>query len=343
MPNYYKLLELNPTATLDEIKKAHRRLARLYHPDSNSAAGQDKSFHAIQEAYEVLSDSRRRKKYDLENGFANWTKEKLEEYKKKQEEADNFAREREEEYRMLKRSERQRKQTSFNQRSLREGETQKIQRETSSRTSNSIVSHWKEQMGLMVESLRKASGKHPPAETSGEDHFTHLTIDALQSLTGTTCQLNMGEGTAAKVFRIKVPPGVSQGAILKARGNNAADKDFRVRICVIITPHQYVRREGLDVILRVPVSVAEAVDGVEISIPTPDGSVKVQIPEKCTEGKKIRLKGKGVRDKKGTKGDLYIEPFIVLPEDMDTSGLEAARFLGRFYRKSIRAQLPKLF
>lgn len=343
MPNHYKTLEILPNATLAEIKKAHRRLALLYHPDSTGRANLDKSFHSIQEAYEVLSDPKRRAKYDAENGFTNWTKEKVEAYKRNQEQADNRERQAEEQYRMVKTRRVLRKQTSYNQQFFQEARSGKrttrktiLERSASVRNSPSVIDRIKTQIQTVFKSKRDK-------DLENAQHFLQVSIDALESLTSLVREVSIPDTTPPRILRMRIPAGIVPGTVLKVKSSDPLTKKAEViRIAVMITPHPYIEREGYDIIVKLPLTISEAMAGVEAEVPTLDGAVKIHIPPGLVEPKKLRLKDRGVQDKDGKMtGHLYVRPYVVLPEQIDSNAVEAARFIDRLYVGSVRSGMPK--
>ena len=79
--------------------------------------------------------------------------------------------------------------------------------------------------------------------------------------------------------------------------------------------------------MKLPVTLAEAVLGAKVDVPTPYGTITLRIPPRTSSGTRLRMKGHGVKHKDGTKGDLYAEVQIVLPETIDDSLMEAVRKL----------------
>ena len=89
-----------------------------------------------------------------------------------------------------------------------------------------------------------------------------------------------------------------------------------VLITINVRPHPYFKTEGLNVLLELPISIKEAVLGAKITVPTISGKVKVTIPPYASSGEKLRLKGKGIKNKNG-QGDEIIELKIVAPKTPD--------------------------
>ena len=87
-------------------------------------------------------------------------------------------------------------------------------------------------------------------------------------------------------------------------------------LTVQVAPHPFFARKGNDLLLRLPVTLGEAVAGASIDVPTPSGTVSLHVPPGTSSGKKLRIKGHGVAPKNGVKGDLLAEVLIVLPANL---------------------------
>jgi DnaJ-class molecular chaperone len=111
-----------------------------------------------------------------------------------------------------------------------------------------------------------------------------------------------------------------QSLRLKGQGlpgqGGAPNGDAYVEIAV--KPHAYFEREGSDILLECPISLSEAVLGGQITVPTIDGNVSLKVPKGSNTGTQLRLKGKGVADAKGQRGDQYVRFVVVLPRQMDS-------------------------
>jgi DnaJ-class molecular chaperone len=117
--------------------------------------------------------------------------------------------------------------------------------------------------------------------------------------------------------RLRVPAGVADGSRLEVRGRGPAaagdDPPGDLTIGVRVRPHPYFHRRGDDVHGDVPVTLAEAILGAEIEVPTIDGPVRVAIPPGISGGQLLRLRGRGIKPPRGERGDHYVTVRIVLP------------------------------
>jgi DnaJ-class molecular chaperone len=145
---------------------------------------------------------------------------------------------------------------------------------------------------------------------------------------------------------VKVPAGVRDGQKIRLNGQGGPGRKGGAPgdlfITVQVAPHSVLRREGDDLHLDAPVSVAEAMLGAEIEIPTLDGRVKVKVPPGSQSGSKLRLKGKGVPAHAGAAaGDLLVTLVVTLPDAASdpAAARDAADRLQKLYSGDIRAAL----
>jgi DnaJ-class molecular chaperone len=156
---------------------------------------------------------------------------------------------------------------------------------------------------------RGGRGRRPqaPPETESEVPVPFVTA-ALGGTVG--LQINGRE------LSVKIPPGVSDGQVLRLQGQGPGGGNLRLKLR--IQPHPYFRREGNNIVLEVPVSMAEAVLGAKVDVPTLDGSrLTVKVPPGTSSGARLRLKGKGIAG-----GDQYIEIKVIVPSSVDDKSRE---------------------
>lgn len=158
------------------------------------------------------------------------------------------------------------------------------------------------------------------SQQSAKGHDSHYTmeIDFLEAANGAKKQISLPNGPP---LDLTIPPGTRDGQTLRLRGkgepgfNGGAAGDARIEIRV--RPHPFYRQDGDDVRYEVPVSLAEAVLGGKIRVPTLDGAVNVTIPANSNTGKTLRLKGKGLHKSGGGHGDAYVTLQVMLPPTPD--------------------------
>ncbi|MGN6102185.1 MAG: DnaJ C-terminal domain-containing protein [Devosia sp.] len=154
----------------------------------------------------------------------------------------------------------------------------------------------------------------------GPDIRYSLVIDFLDAINGATKQVALADGSGIEVT---IPPGTRDGQILRLRGKgqpgvgDGPPGDALIEISV--RPHPYFTRDGDDIRLDLPISLTEAVLGGKVRIPTPKGAVMVTIPKWSSSGKVLRVRGRGVPRRNGTRGDVYVRLEIALPERPDAA------------------------
>jgi len=164
-------------------------------------------------------------------------------------------------------------------------------------------------------------------------------------LSGPPCPRCGGTGSMLKrqKLKVKIPVGITDGDTIrlagKGRPGHRGGENGDLYLHVHVRPHQWLRRDGDDLHMKLPITVSEAVVGASVEVPTLDGSVRVKIPRGSNNGQKLRLKGKGAPNRSGGKGDMFVELFIVLPPDAGEALEEAARSMERFYTSDVRQEL----
>jgi DnaJ-class molecular chaperone len=160
-----------------------------------------------------------------------------------------------------------------------------------------------------------------PAEIEAD-----LEVEFVEAVRGGSQRMRTPDG---RTIDLKIPPGTADGRTLRIRGRDDG-ADLLVRLKV--RPHPTFRREGDEVLLDLPVTLTEAVEGAKVTVPTVDGSVTMTVPRGASSGRMLRLRGKGVPRADGTRGDQLVTLRVVLPETPDPD-LEAfvAGWKGRDY------------
>lgn len=305
--DYYEVLGVARDATADQIKSAYRRLARELHPDVNKAADAGKRFSEVQEAYDVLSDETKRKNYDRygtpEPGFGpagagysasgggprrgtyTWT---------------NVA-----------------GRPGPGGGDFSEFDAGSIFEEIFGGRSDPFASTG---FGGRARSRGRS--------TRGKDIEHEIVLDFMDAVRGGVRSLRVSRGASTQTIELTIPPGITEGTRLRMRGaglpgtGNAPPGDLMVTVRV--APHEYFRREGLDILLDLPLTIAEAALGATVQVPTLTGRAEVTVPPGTSSGQRLRLKGQGVRTDKGT-GDLYAVVQIVAPKDLSAEDRAALR------------------
>src|SRR5207253_2624486 len=123
-----------------------------------------------------------------------------------------------------------------------------------------------------------------------------------------------------ETIRVKIPAGIEDGNKIRLRGQGEQGSGNappgNILLTIRVSPHQHFRRSGNRLDVRVPVTLAEAALGATIDVPTPHGTVSVKVPPNTSSGKKLRIKGQGVKPANQPAGDLFAEIQIDLPDNL---------------------------
>jgi curved DNA-binding protein len=156
--------------------------------------------------------------------------------------------------------------------------------------------------------------------TRGEDQEARLTLSLEEAAQGGQREISLTDPMTrqAKTFVVKIPKGIRAGQRIRLSGQGGKGVSRApagdLYLYVEFLPHPTFRLEGRDLHTMLTVTPWEAALGAEVNLPTLGGAVHVKIPPGSSSGRKIRLKGKGFPDPKGSDGDLYAEIRIVVPE-----------------------------
>jgi DnaJ-class molecular chaperone len=166
---------------------------------------------------------------------------------------------------------------------------------------------------------RQQAARHQ--EATGVDIEHELEIPFATAVLGGEAQIAVRRASGAtETIRVKIPPGIEDGKKIRLRGQGEASEnggpagDILIRIRV--APHPFYRRHGNTLEVTVPITLAEAQLGAKVDVPTPHGTIALTVPPASSSGRKLRVKGHGVKPAKGAPGDLYAELQIVVPKDM---------------------------
>jgi molecular chaperone DnaJ len=342
--NYYEILEVLPNATKEEIKRAYRRLARLYHPDGSNITTSDKSFVDIQQAYETLADPEKRRGYDKRYGFENWAKDRLRAYEQVQQQAE----------RMKKAAQTKAAPQTAGPQPPPPKKTAAQKARGKKSPARAAKEKPRETLKTRLEKVKKTLGedlkafglkaRHTLGSKEDADRLKTMvvTIDALESLQETSREISVGSTGKPRVVRVKIPSGILPGAVLRiAVPKTGTYQEEQLEIRVDIMPHDLVERDGLHVIVKMPLTISEAMGGTELLVPTMEEPVTVKIPPAWTCEKQIRIKGRGAQSSSETKrGDLFVKTYVLAPGSVNDSALAAAKAIDSCYSADIRAKIP---
>ncbi len=358
MSDYYKILNVDKKATLAEIKKSYRKLARKYHPDLNPGDKvSEKKFKEITEAYEVLKDPKKRKQYDsfgtTGNNFRSGNKHSdFRGFDFNTSGSSSFGDIFEtifgnfgsNTHRSSPRPDKPQRGEDLHYsmnlsfidsvngieipiQVFRKEVCPDCKGEKTIKTSKRIkcricggTGKVERQTGFM----RFAT----PCSNCGGTGF----------LTGEKCKTCNGEGRIGKnsKLKVKIPAGVENNSKIRiaGKGNSgiSGGKPGDLIITISVSPHRYFKRQGYNIEIELPVTYAEAALGAKIEIPTIEGKTLLKIPPSTNSGQKMRLKNRGViNPKTKSKGDMYISIKIIPPS---IKAIEVREMLKKIEEKS---------
>jgi molecular chaperone DnaJ len=360
--DFYILLGIERGATLSDIKRAYKRLARKFHPDINPgdrlAAAQ---FRQIAEAYETLSDPERRRRYDRTGvadqvaepgtfGFDGFDFSVSVSGLSAPTFGDLFAdvlrpRERRVEEGAPERgADLHHTITLSFEDAMRGGQrSMTLTRQDACRACGGTGrQETAERRCLQCQGtgvLRSARGHMVFSKPCAHCHGTGRQVDARCQACG-GAQLD----TRSEPLIVNVPPGLGDGAHIRIPGRGHAGLNGGeygdLNITVRVTPHPLFRRAGDDLHLVVPVAVHEAALGAKLDVPSLEGKARLRVPPGTQSGQKFRLRERGVPSARdGRRGDLVIEVRLVLPRLLDERSKELLREFGRINNEDVRQEL----
>lgn len=313
----YSVLEVSRTASHDDIRKAYKKLARKYHPDANvDDPSALEKFKRVQLAWDILGDVEKRKNFD-QYGSPDGPQ-------------------------------------------FRGGPGS-----TAGKPGTEQSWSWSSADGgevpFDIEELFGRAGSNPfggfggPRTRGGEsrdwpvrghDVRTEIEVPFTLAAEGGSYDLHLQRsGAGAETLSVKVPAGIDTGSVIRLAGqgepglNGGTAGDLL--ISVRVAKHPCFRRDGANLLLDVPLGIVEATLGAKVDIPTlNEGTVVMSIPAGSASGQKLRLKGKGIIDRRtGQRGDLLAVLKIVTPKELNDQARELLTELQSAAPQNVRAGL----
>lgn len=346
--DYYKILGVTRTASEDDIKKAFRKLARKYHPDVNPGDKKaEEKFKEINEAYEVLSDASKRKKYDTLG--PNWSEQF----------GPNFS------------NTRTRRSYNYGGTGTGAGGTRNPQFDfdpNSSGFSDFFETLFGRGSGFSGmggmgtggagstnfggRDMRRRAGEdiEQPVEVTLQEAYTGgirtfniqstencPTCNGSGEVNGKVCATCHGQGSVprSKRIQVKIPAGVDNGSKIRVAGEGQPGLGGGPRgdlfLVISVKPDSVFERKGDDLYVDLDVDLVHAMLGGEVAVPTPDGrKLLLTIPPETQNGRVFRLGGKGMPRLRGEgNGNLYGRVKVVLPTQLSAEERELFEKLAR--------------
>jgi curved DNA-binding protein len=299
--DYYAILGVNKTATPEEIKQAFRKLARKYHPDVNPDNKQaEASFKEVNEAYEVLSDADKRKKYDQFGQYWNKVGQGFPSSGGAGVDMGGF---------------------DFGQ----YGSFDEFINELLGRFGGTTGSRTRQQNYSYSTSTNGQTGfgnfgdfgfQDASAGATAQDSEAAIALTFGEAFHGVQKRFSLNNET----IDVRIPAGAKSGTRLRLRGKGQVNPFNQQRgdlyLRVELQPHSFYQFEGDNLVCEVPITPDEATLGASIDVPTPDGMVNVKLPAGVRSGQSLRLRGKGWHLPKGGRGDQLVKVAIAPPKDL---------------------------
>jgi curved DNA-binding protein len=304
--DYYETLGVQRKASEQEIKSAYRKLARQYHPDRNPGDKEAATkFKEVQQAYDVLSDPKKREQYDqfgvdFENRAAG-------------------------------------PGTGGGPFTFRWGSPGG--QEGGGFSATDMEDIMEQMFGGAFDNQRTRRGRRSARSSPPQDVQHAIDIDFLTAARGGTVGMQkIKPDGGTEQLQVHVPAGIAEGGTLRVRGQGQDGGDLYVR--VHIRPHPYFRREDQHLIVDLPITIGEAVLGSKVDVPTLDGVITLTVPPNSSTGQRLRLRGKGLPSLSGgTRGDQFVELKIVVPRKIDERSAELIQEFAKRNPQNPRADL----
>jgi molecular chaperone DnaJ len=361
--DYYRILGVERNASLDDIKKVYRKLARKYHPDLNPGdKAAEERFKDINDAYAILGEPEKRKEYDRfgtagpfgqspsgargrspggyggggGQGFSTFDFDFGDVF------GDLFG-----------------TATGRGRAAARRGSDIVAEVEiTLKEAFTGITRRMSYRREIPCDACSATGVEHFEAcrscRGSGKLHVSKgffRVAERCSECRGSgrrnvrTCSRcsGLGKTFAEETVNVKIPQGVDEGSLVKLRGKGNAGVGGApagdLRLKVRLAPHDFFERKGDDIHLMLPITFVEAALGAKVDIPTIDGSTTMTIPPSTQGGQKFKLKGKGMSkpgSSGGGRGDMYVLAEIAVPKKLDKAAGDAVRAIEAAYTEDPR-------
>ncbi|WP_268799357.1 curved DNA-binding protein [Pseudomonas huanghezhanensis] len=286
--DYYKILGVEPTADDKQIKTAYRKLARKYHPDVSKEKGAEDKFKEANEAYEVLSSAEKRAEYD--------------DIRKYGQQGRPF-----------------------------QGPPGWQNRAGAGAGGFDSTGDFSEFFSSIFGGRAQQGGRAQSSGRRGQDVEMELPVFLEETLSTESKQVSFkvaqhnasGQRMAdvTKTLNVKIPAGVTDGERIRLKGQGAPGiggaENGDLYLILRLAPHPNFDVEGHDLIITVPLAPWEAALGAKIAVPTLTGKINLTIRPDSQAGQRLRVKGNGLMNKQGQRGDLYAQLKVVMPKSTD--------------------------
>jgi curved DNA-binding protein len=290
--DFYEMLGVARSASPEEIQRAYRKLARTYHPDVNHDPGAEERFKEVSEAYDVLSDPETRRRYDAFGHDFRQVPEGVD--------PETWAR--------------ARAGAGAGRTQPRSGGRPEGQWYTSSGGTADV--DLEELFGDLFSGGRRRSW----GPIQGADQEAELVLSVEEAYRGGKRSITMSGPDGPRTLDVTIPVGVTDGQRIRLAGQGGQGTGGAgagdLYLVVRLAPHPRYRVEGRNVYVELPLAPWEAALGTTVAVDTPVGEAKVRVPPGTSSGRRLRLRGRGLPNPRGTAGDLFAEVRIMVPASL---------------------------
>jgi curved DNA-binding protein len=283
--DFYDVLGVPRTASQDEIQRAYRKLARTYHPDMNKDPGAEERFKEISEAYDALSDPEKRRRYDAFGPDFRQVPPDVD--------PEAWARARAGAGMGAGAGGRRRGGPPGGDAWFQGGEGIDIED--------------------LLGSMFAGRGRRGWGPVPGADQEAELVLSVEEAYRGGRRRITLD----GRSYEVNIPAGVIDGQRIRLAGQGGQGTEGApagdLYLVVRLAPHPRYRVEGRDITVDLPLAPWEAALGASVAVETPGGKAKVKVPAGTSCGRRLRLRGRGMPNPRGTPGDLFAEAKVMVP------------------------------
>ena len=294
--DFYEILGVSRNATQEQIQRAYRKLARAHHPDVNKDPGAEDRFKDVSEAYNVLHDPETRRRYDA---FGP-------DFRRVPDDVDPETW--------------NRAAAGGGPRAGGAGTGRRAGRGPAADTG--FATGFGEDIDLddLLGGLFGGRAGRGWGPIPGADQEAVIDLTVEEAYRGTRRSVTLEGGGQTRTLQVTIPAGVTNGQRIRLAGQGGRGTEGApagdLYLIVRIAPHPRYRVEGRDLHVELPLAPWEAALGTTVAVETPDGEAKVKVPAGTSSGRRLRLRGRGLPNPKGTAGDLYAEARILVPRQL---------------------------
>ena len=294
--DFYEILGVSRNATQEQIQRAYRKLARAHHPDVNKDPGAEDRFKDVSEAYNVLHDPETRRRYDA---FGP-------DFRRVPDDVDPETW--------------NRAAAGGGQGAGGAGTGGRARRGPAADTG--FATGFGEDIDLddLLGGLFGGRAGRGWGPIPGADQEAVIDLTVEEAYRGTRRSVTLEGGGQTRTLQVTIPAGVTNGQRIRLAGQGGRGTEGApagdLYLIVRIAPHPRYRVEGRDLHVELPLAPWEAALGTTVAVETPDGEAKVKVPAGTSSGRRLRLRGRGLPNPKGTAGDLYAEARILVPRKL---------------------------